>query len=102
MDTASSLNTSSPKPRSFIHRTRTGCRTCRHRKVKCDEKKPICTQCFKGSRTCDWSSTETQRQRTKRRPNATACEACRDKKLKCVGNVQDACERCNAMAIDCV
>lgn len=22
--------------------------------------------------------------------------------LKCVGNVQDACERCNAMAIDCV
>ncbi|KAI8714925.1 Fungal-trans domain-containing protein [Fusarium sp. LHS14.1] len=102
MDAASSLNTSSPKPRSFIHRTRTGCRTCRHRKVKCDETKPRCTQCLKGNRTCDWSSTETQRQRTKRRPNATACEACRDKKLKCVGNVQDACERCNAMAIDCL
>lgn len=28
-------------------KTRTGCRTCRQRKVKCDETRPICTNCSK-------------------------------------------------------
>lgn len=26
--------------------------TCRSRKLKCDEKKPVCTQCRRGSREC--------------------------------------------------
>ncbi|KAL2808393.1 hypothetical protein BJX63DRAFT_424622 [Aspergillus granulosus] len=29
-----------------------GCYTCRARKVKCDETKPICKRCVKGNRTC--------------------------------------------------
>ncbi|KAF4624236.1 hypothetical protein G7Y89_g13937 [Cudoniella acicularis] len=33
-------------------RSRTGCQTCRQRKLKCDETKPICGQCRKGSREC--------------------------------------------------
>ncbi|KAG9239310.1 hypothetical protein BJ875DRAFT_221903 [Amylocarpus encephaloides] len=33
-------------------RSRTGCQTCRSRKLKCDESKPICGQCRKGSREC--------------------------------------------------
>ncbi|CAG8981908.1 hypothetical protein HYALB_00009163 [Hymenoscyphus albidus] len=33
-------------------RSRTGCITCRSRKLKCDESKPICGQCKKGSREC--------------------------------------------------
>ncbi|TVY65642.1 Transcriptional regulatory protein moc3 [Lachnellula suecica] len=33
-------------------RSRTGCQTCRQRKLKCDESKPICGQCRKGSREC--------------------------------------------------
>ncbi|KAF2476520.1 uncharacterized protein BDR25DRAFT_331299 [Lindgomyces ingoldianus] len=37
-------------------RSRTGCLTCRHRKLKCDEKKPICGQCCKASRECVPSS----------------------------------------------
>ncbi|KAL5383924.1 hypothetical protein DPSP01_005724 [Paraphaeosphaeria sporulosa] len=37
-------------------RSRTGCLTCRQRKLKCDEKKPICSQCCKASRECVPSS----------------------------------------------
>ncbi|KAL4927250.1 uncharacterized protein BDV17DRAFT_299196 [Aspergillus undulatus] len=33
-------------------RSRTGCLTCRTRKLKCDEAKPVCTQCQKGGREC--------------------------------------------------
>ncbi|KAF2270802.1 hypothetical protein CC78DRAFT_610863 [Lojkania enalia] len=37
-------------------RSRTGCLTCRQRKLKCDEKKPRCGQCNKASRACVPSS----------------------------------------------
>ncbi|KAF2741281.1 hypothetical protein EJ04DRAFT_1389 [Polyplosphaeria fusca] len=37
-------------------RSRTGCLTCRQRKLKCDEKKPTCGQCCKASRECVPSS----------------------------------------------
>lgn len=37
-------------------RSRTGCLTCRQRKLKCDEKKPHCGQCTKASRECIPSS----------------------------------------------
>ncbi|CAI6335857.1 unnamed protein product [Periconia digitata] len=37
-------------------RSRTGCLTCRQRKLKCDEKKPICGKCCKASRECVPSS----------------------------------------------
>ncbi|KAJ5908072.1 transcriptional regulator family: Fungal Specific TF [Penicillium taxi] len=33
-------------------RSRTGCLTCRTRKLKCDEQKPQCSQCRKGGREC--------------------------------------------------
>lgn len=32
-----------------------GCRTCRQRKVKCDEKRPCCSPCYRMSKTCDWT-----------------------------------------------
>jgi Fungal specific transcription factor domain/Fungal Zn(2)-Cys(6) binuclear cluster domain len=35
-------------------RTRNGCFTCRNRRVKCDEARPICDRCRKGSRTCEF------------------------------------------------
>jgi len=39
-----------PRPRKsrigpIKRRTRTGCQTCRHRKIKCGEQKPVCDQC---------------------------------------------------------
>ncbi|KAF4630573.1 hypothetical protein G7Y89_g7562 [Cudoniella acicularis] len=38
-----------------VPRTRTGCLTCRKRKVKCDEGKPICGRCHRLQRECVWS-----------------------------------------------
>ncbi|KIW17714.1 hypothetical protein PV08_04909 [Exophiala spinifera] len=36
-------------------RSRTGCWTCRTRKVKCDERRPECGQCSRLGHTCDYS-----------------------------------------------
>lgn len=33
-------------------RTRSGCFTCRSRRIKCDENRPVCERCRKGSRDC--------------------------------------------------
>ncbi|KAL2175678.1 uncharacterized protein P884DRAFT_205552 [Thermothelomyces heterothallicus CBS 202.75] len=35
-------------------RTRSGCYTCRSRRVKCDEARPICERCRKGKRECNY------------------------------------------------
>ena len=36
-------------------RSRTGCWTCRTRKVKCDEGRPVCGQCSRLGHVCDYS-----------------------------------------------
>ncbi|PIG84365.1 hypothetical protein AARAC_003922 [Aspergillus arachidicola] len=36
-----------------IIRTRSGCKPCRQRRVKCDEKKPSCTACTRLGRICE-------------------------------------------------
>ncbi|KAK6531596.1 hypothetical protein TWF694_002780 [Orbilia ellipsospora] len=38
-------------------RTRSGCFTCRARRVKCDEARPICDRCAKGGRQCTFPDT---------------------------------------------
>ncbi|KAE8450857.1 hypothetical protein EG329_005770 [Mollisiaceae sp. DMI_Dod_QoI] len=45
----------SPRKRSIKCRTKvkTGCATCRIRKIKCDENKPFCQKCVNTGRTCD-------------------------------------------------
>ena len=35
------------------HKVRTGCYTCKVRKVKCDETKPLCRRCLDTGRKCD-------------------------------------------------
>ncbi|KAL8692803.1 MAG: hypothetical protein Q9218_002245 [Villophora microphyllina] len=40
-------------------RTRSGCFTCRQRRVKCDETRPKCERCWKGSRTCTYPEPKT-------------------------------------------
>lgn len=41
------------KARSARKRTKTGCLTCRKRRIKCDEGKPICKNCQKSKRQCE-------------------------------------------------
>ncbi|KAL9091776.1 MAG: hypothetical protein Q9159_001291 [Coniocarpon cinnabarinum] len=43
-------------PRRFRKRVKTGCLTCRKRRIKCDEERPSCSQCARSKRECDWSS----------------------------------------------
>ncbi|KAH8659944.1 hypothetical protein BX600DRAFT_466969 [Xylariales sp. PMI_506] len=38
-------------------RSKTGCLTCRTRKVKCDEARPVCAHCITHRFTCDWPTT---------------------------------------------
>ncbi|CAH2351863.1 hypothetical protein CLIB1423_05S00100 [[Candida] railenensis] len=42
------------KRRKLSTRSRTGCLTCKRRKVKCDEGGLICHNCRKSSRICEW------------------------------------------------
>ncbi|KAL1862085.1 hypothetical protein Plec18170_000909 [Paecilomyces lecythidis] len=42
-----------PGPRGPKKRTKTGCLTCRKRRIKCGEEKPICNNCIKSKRECE-------------------------------------------------
>ncbi|KAL5113651.1 hypothetical protein ACEQ8H_008466 [Pleosporales sp. CAS-2024a] len=41
------------RQRAWKPKNRTGCKTCKIRKVKCDEEKPFCKRCTSTGRTCD-------------------------------------------------
>ncbi|KAJ5534835.1 hypothetical protein N7527_001089 [Penicillium freii] len=42
-------------------RTKTGCLTCRERRVKCDDGKPTCVRCSKSNRICRYAQVDDQR-----------------------------------------
>ncbi|KAJ6002379.1 hypothetical protein N7451_004926 [Penicillium sp. IBT 35674x] len=53
--TQSTLLQPLPDPKKH-KRTRSGCFTCRSRRIKCDESRPVCERCRKGSRDCVYPS----------------------------------------------
>ncbi|KAK7981873.1 hypothetical protein PG996_009559 [Apiospora saccharicola] len=44
---------SGPKKTAVRKRTKTGCLTCRKRRIKCDEGRPTCNNCIKSKRQCE-------------------------------------------------
>ncbi|KAJ7594018.1 hypothetical protein C8J56DRAFT_1022830 [Mycena floridula] len=44
----------SQRKRPKYTRSKTGCMTCRVKKIKCDEAKPNCMRCTHGQRDCTW------------------------------------------------
>lgn len=68
-------------------RTRTGCYTCRSRRVKCDETLPVCDRCKKGNRNCVYplpggtSSKSRARSGSKRNSKESACSSSRGSEL---------------------
>src|SRR6201996_2469990 len=40
-------------PPKLRKRTKTGCLTCRKRRIKCGEERPICSNCIKSKRHCE-------------------------------------------------
>ncbi|KAH9822889.1 Fungal specific transcription factor domain [Teratosphaeria destructans] len=53
-------------------RSRTGCLTCRQRKLKCSEERPVCAQCLKANRDCVPASAITFRHQ--QNPSMTASQ----------------------------
>ncbi|KAK0704417.1 hypothetical protein B0H67DRAFT_349307 [Lasiosphaeris hirsuta] len=47
-------------------RSRSGCITCKIRRVKCDESRPECTRCVQAGRTCDGYVSSTQPHQSRR------------------------------------
>lgn len=45
------------RTRASTSKVRTACITCKARRVKCDEGKPICQRCTVGGRNCEYSTT---------------------------------------------
>ncbi|KAF4620758.1 hypothetical protein D9613_000405 [Agrocybe pediades] len=69
----------SPPPRSDLAqqrkrpkytRSKTGCLTCRVKKIKCDETKPNCMRCTHGSRDCSWPEGVPTRKKNAKRDDA--------------------------------
>ncbi|OAA59536.1 Zn(2)-C6 fungal-type DNA-binding domain protein [Niveomyces insectorum RCEF 264] len=48
------LDPAPKRTRESTSKVRTGCRTCKGRRVKCDEAKPVCRRCAVGGRTCEY------------------------------------------------
>jgi hypothetical protein len=46
-------NPSATASQKLRKRTKTGCLTCRKRRIKCGEERPICSNCIKSKRTCE-------------------------------------------------
>ncbi|TQV97296.1 hypothetical protein V2A60_000082 [Cordyceps javanica] len=51
-DTAATDGQQKPRRKRFAPRTRTGCLTCRERRIKCDEARPACQRCIRAWRPC--------------------------------------------------
>ncbi|KAI0663505.1 hypothetical protein C8Q70DRAFT_361513 [Cubamyces menziesii] len=47
-------DTGAQRKRPKYTRSKTGCLTCRGKKIKCDETKPKCMRCTHGQRECTW------------------------------------------------
>ncbi|CAG9984331.1 unnamed protein product [Clonostachys byssicola] len=66
---ASSKTSTRPSGRKGSRKVRTGCLTCKIRKVKCDENKPNCLRCTKTGRKCDGYQTPLPRAQSSKLPN---------------------------------
>lgn len=65
-----SYNTTKVRKRAFSRRSKTGCRTCRERRIKCDEQRPFCKNCAKSKRCCVY--VESRDSKEKKTPPSTA------------------------------
>lgn len=50
-------------------KSRSGCKTCKQKHVKCDERQPICSRCQKANRPCIYDRTQSQTPQRTSSPN---------------------------------
>ncbi|KAF8628884.1 hypothetical protein AX15_003670 [Amanita polypyramis BW_CC] len=63
--------TTQQRKRPKYTRSKTGCLTCRVKKIKCDETKPNCMRCTHGQRDCTWPEGVPARKKTTVRKDST-------------------------------
>ncbi|KAK6356905.1 hypothetical protein TWF718_001243 [Orbilia javanica] len=51
---ADSTGSAIPRTRRFHNKSRTGCRGCKERRIKCDEGRPVCSNCIRRSTICEY------------------------------------------------
>ena len=56
------ISAAAKRSRQSASKVRTGCNTCKARRVKCDEAEPVCRRCAIGRRTCEYSVIRPARQ----------------------------------------
>ncbi|OIW30117.1 hypothetical protein CONLIGDRAFT_654412 [Coniochaeta ligniaria NRRL 30616] len=97
----------SPRP---LPRTSHTCVTCRARKVRCDGRRGICTNCDRLGFACSYDenvaievvdSTGTTSISVPRRRVRQACLSCHAKKARCSGQMPK-CDRCRVQGLECV
>lgn len=49
------VSAATKRKRASTPRSKNGCATCRQRRVKCDERRPVCQRCTKAEFTCTYS-----------------------------------------------
>ena len=91
-------------------RSKSGCVTCRARKVRCDERRPVCLNCERLNLPCTPSKDQSQTQARRQEPTATAgfkrkrtfrsCIGCRASKTRCSGD-KPVCVRCREKSLQC-
>ena len=78
------------------------CAECRARKVRCDGRRHVCSNCERLNLSCSFqrsgSSPELQLERRRVR---LACASCHSLKARCSGQLPK-CQRCRSKGIDCV
>ena len=91
-------------------RSKSGCATCRARKVRCDERTPVCRNCERLALPC--TNGTDQIQTPARQSGATAaagfkrkrtfrsCIGCRSSKTRCSGD-KPVCVRCRERSLQC-
>ncbi|OAA38522.1 Fungal transcriptional regulatory protein [Beauveria brongniartii RCEF 3172] len=79
------------------------CATCRHRKVRCNGARPICSNCQRLGFPCSYDEADADAWHVAlpRRRVKQACLTCHSRKARCSGHLP-SCERCTLLNLDCV
>ncbi|KAF8847239.1 hypothetical protein BDZ45DRAFT_607734 [Acephala macrosclerotiorum] len=118
---AGEFNTSFRSKEDALALIRTGCSTCRARKVKCGERPGICANCERLELHCAGPNDHSERakqaslqdsndgttvrdgseSRSKRKRTYRSCTECRSSKNRCSGD-KPSCSRCHQKRLQCV
>ncbi|KAK2002637.1 hypothetical protein LX36DRAFT_229234 [Colletotrichum falcatum] len=100
---------SSVSPKPTKRSSATTCVTCRARKVRCDGRRDICSNCERLGFSCTYEDSGIDANGLAAAPTfplprrrvRQACQSCHSRKARCSGHTP-ACDRCRAQGIECV